>query len=217
MIKIYCDATGSAQSLNSSLYPGVSLALFGFSGLKTIKYKTELNGSSNILHEFSNLSRSGITFASGAITDNYGVMRKSLVIASGGKLSGISDACVSENGERRSLGGAYRVYQTSAGKIGVIVCGDITDFDGVRATALCDADVIIRVSDVEEKPIDSVLLRAYAYLFGVPVVSLTSGGVTASDINGEICSHAESGGVIVVPTKRTYKLVTAKKRGVNYL
>ena len=112
-------------------------------------------------------------------------------------------------------GGAQRVYQTQAGRIGLLVGDDVMDFDAIKAMSLCDADFIVAILGGEEKPQHNFLIRSYSYLFGLPILLITLTGVIASDINGEICGKSlENFTKIPLPIKKSYRLVLTKQRGV---
>ena len=217
MFKIYCNLKDECKETNSQNYQGANLAIFGFNGIPNINYKSELSGKTNVLHNFASISRSSQkVLISGAITDNYGIIRKSCAVADKGKILGISDMCLNFNKSEYSLGCGYKVYYTSAGKIGVIVGSDLIDGDGIKAMALCEADVIVNVSDFCSKEQDHFLLRAYSYLYGVPIISVTANCVMASNINGEICSKSPLKDLeISMPIRKVYRLVTNKRRGVK--
>ena len=108
------------------------------------------------------------------------------------------------------------MYQTSVGRIGLLVSDDIINLDGVKAMALCDADLIIALISTEEKPQHNFLIRAYAYLFGLPILLLSKTGVIASDMSGEICGKSlEQNANLIIPTQKHYMLIKTKRRGVK--
>ena len=217
MLKIYTDKT---QKLSLADLDGVKnsqIAVFGFNSLGKVSYKHELCGAENKLPELASFSRkTKKVIIAGAITDNYGILKQSLIIAENGKLLGISDMTISLGGTNFSSGGAFKVYQTGAGRIGLLVGDDIINLDGVKAMALCDADLIVSVVSTEEKPQYNFLIRAYAYLFGVPIMLLSKTGVIASDMSGEICGKSiENTANLIIPTQKQYLLVKSKRRGVK--
>lgn len=216
MLKVYCNRNESVFSVNLNNLGGDKVAVFGFNGIDKINYKYELNGGENKLSNLAKLSKeTGKVIISGTITDNYGILRRSAVIAERGKLLGITDMRLTINDSSFSGGGAQRVYQTQAGRIGVLVGDDILDFEGVRAMSLCDADFIVAIIHSEQKPEHNFLIRSYAYLFGLPILLINSTNVIASDYNGEICGGSlENFTHIPLPLKRSYRLVLTKQRGV---
>lgn len=215
MLKLYCNKNDRVFSVKNSEYQSEKLAIFGFNGIDKISYKNELNCSENKLSNFAKLSKeSGKVLISGTITDNYGVLRRSAVIADKGKLLGISDMRLSVNDNGYTGGGAQRVYQTQVGRIGLLLGDDILDVDGIKAMSLCDADFIVAITSGEEKPQYNFLIRSYSYLFGVPIVLINSTSVIASDLSGEICGKSlENYTKITLPVKKSYRLVLTKQRG----
>lgn len=215
MLKLYCNKNDKVFSVKSTEYASDKVAVFGFNGIDKISYKNELNSQENKLSTFAKLSKeSGKVLISGTVTDNYGVLKRSAVIADKGKLLGISDMRLSVNDNCYVGGGAQRVYQTQVGRIGLLVGDDILDFDGIKAMSLCDADFIIAIINGEEKPQYNFLIRSYSYLFGVPIVLITSSSVIASDLLGEICGKSlENQTKITLPVKKSYRLVLTKQRG----
>ena len=216
ILKVLCYNYGNVFHADINSFTDYDVIVFGFEGLKKVNYKNELNGSESNLQNFAYLSKkSKKIIISGCITDNYGVIRKSAVITENGKLLGISDMNVNLNSSGYSQGGGYRVYQTSKGRVGVIVGDDLIDYDGVKSLSLCDADVIVFINNEEKQQYD-LLIRAYAYLFGVPVVSVAGGVTLASDINGEVCGGSrEKLSQIILPTKKSYRVIQSKRRGLK--
>lgn len=217
MLKICTNKSCGIDGVDFEAVKNAQISVFGFNFLGKVSYKYELSGTENKLPQIASLSRkTKSVIIAGIVTDNYGILKKSAVIAENGKLLGISDMTLSINGSEFAGGGGFKVYQTSAGRIGVLVGDDIISIDGVKAMSLCDADVIVAISKTEEKPQHNFLIRAYAYLFGVPILLLTQTGVIASDIVGEICAKSilDTANVII-PTKKQYIEIKSKRRGVK--
>lgn len=217
MLKIYSVINGSLFSANKSELSKSKLGVFGFGAIGKISYKRELSGDEKVLSRMANLSReTESVLISGAVTDNYGVVKKSVVVCEKGKLIGICDAVYAENEKGFSGGGSFRVYHLNGLKLGVLVAGDLINPEGVKAMSLCDADIIVCVTDCDEKPQHNFLVRSYAYLYGVPFYLLTKTSVLASDIYGEIAGKSlENTSNIIVPTKKQYNLVKFKRRGAK--
>ena len=217
MLKIYSD---KCQKLQSVVLEGVKnsqITVLGFNSFGKVSYKHELSGADNKLPDLASFSRKvKKVVIAGAVTDNYGILKQSLIIAENGKLLGISDMTLSINQTEYLGGGSFKVYQTEVGRIGLLVGDDIINLDGVKAMSLCDADLIVAVVQNEEKPQYNFLIRAYAYLFGVPVMLLSKTGVIASDMSGEICGKSiENTAKLIIPTQKQYIVVKSKRRGVK--
>lgn len=217
MLKLYFNRRDDVLTFSKKSKVEEQTLIFGFNGVKKIYYKKELSGEDDILSSIANFSKkSQKLIISGAITDNYGIIRKSAIIAEDGKLLGISDMNLCLDKSPYSSGVGYRVYQTKIGRVGVIVDDDIIDIDGVKSMAQCGADVIICLISEEEKSQYNVLVRAYSFLFGLPIVIVSSSSVMAGDMNGEICGASRNEeSRIIVPIRKNYRLCQTKKRGVK--
>ena len=217
MLKIYCDKCQKLQNVDAEIVKNSQLTVLGFNCMGKVNYKHELSGAENKLPDLASFSKRCKTVViAGAVTDNYGILKQSVIIAEDGKLLGISDMTLSINSTNYSGGGSFKVYQTKVGRIGLLVGDDIINLEGVKAMSLCDADLIVAVVQGEEKPQYNFLIRAYAYLFGVPIMLLTKTGVIASDMSGEICGKSiENTAKLIIPTQKQYILIKSKRRGIK--
>ena len=217
MLKIYTNKSQKIDSVDFESVKNSQISVFGFNFLGKVSYKYELSGSENKLPALASLSRRARSIIiAGVVTDNYGILKKSAVIAENGKLLGISDMTMSINGSEFTGSGCFKVYQTAVGRIGLLIGDDIINIDGVKAMSLCDADLIVAIIPAEEKPQHNFLIRAYAYLFGVPMLLLTKSSMLASDIVGEICAKSiDEKSNVIIPTKKQYIEVKSKRRGVK--
>ena len=217
MLKIYSDKCQKLQNVDLDDVKNSQITVLGFNSIGKVSYKHELSGAENKLPDLASFSkRVKKVVIAGAVTDNYGILKQSVIIAEDGKLLGISDMTLSINSTDYSGGGSFKVYQTKVGRIGLLVGDDIINLDGVKAMSLCDADLIVAVVQSEEKPQYNFLIRAYAYLFGVPIMLLTKTGVIASDMSGEICGKSiENTAKLIIPTQKQYILIKSKRRGIK--
>lgn len=215
MLKLYLNTKNSVFEVKNEVYKDEKIVIFNQNGLNKINYKNELNGSENLLTNFAKISKNtSKVLIAGAFSDNYGIKRKSCVVADKGKLLGIQDMCLSFDSNGYSVGGSQKIFQTSEGKIGIVVDDDLYNFESVKAMSICDADIIVALIFSEEKPQFSHIIKTYSYLFGVPFVLLTKNSVLISDINGEIVGGgnlSETHGLL--PLKKGYRLISYKKRG----
>lgn len=192
------------------------VVVFGPDGLGLVSYKKELDGDTERFRDVAKLSReiNGVII-SGCDTDSYGVFRHSAVIADRGKLLGVSDMAHSVDDSEFVSGGNFRVYDTSAGKIGIIVDRDLFFPESARVLALCDADVIICVFRKSENFMPQIMLRAGAFCNGVPIAMCTEKFACVSDIKGEMIfmKTAERSETEIIPQK-DYHLISSRRRGL---
>ena len=152
MLKIFTEKSQKLALADINGVKNSQISVFGFNSLGKVSYKNELNGTDNKLPDLASFSKkTGKVIIAGAITDNYGILKQSLIIAEKGKLLGISDMTLAIDSTDYSSGGSFKVYQTEVGRIGLLVGDDIINLDGVKAMSLCDADFIIVIEN-EEKP-----------------------------------------------------------------
>ncbi len=212
----------TADSLNSvwqnklDVFDKGSVAVFGFNGLGLVSYKKELAGETEYFQDVAKLSRqiSGVVI-SGCDTDAYGVFRHSAVIADKGKLLGVTDMAHSIDESEFVAGGSFRVYDTSAGKIGLIISEDLFFPETARVLALCDADIIICLIKELSGSIEQVMLRAGAFSNGVAMAMCAKNYAVVSNIKGEI---SLASGADIVKTKikieKDYRLISSRRRGI---
>lgn len=192
------------------------VTVFGFNGLGLVSYKKELGGETEYFQDLANLSRqiSSVVIC-GCDTDTYGVFRHSAVVADRGKILGVTDMAHSLDDGEFVAGGNFRVYDTSAGKIGIIVSEDLFFPESARVLALCDADVIICIFKKIEGYMPQVMLRAGAFCNGVSMALCAKNHASVADIRGNI-TVSGSGNLIKTEIKieKDYHLISSRRRGL---
>lgn len=190
--------------------------VFGFNGMGLVSYKKELNGETEYFHDLARLSKQlSSVIICGCDTDAYGVFRHSVAIADRGKLLGVSDMAHVIDESEYSAGGGFRVYDTSVGKIGLIVAEDLFFPETARVLALCDADVIICLFKKLENSMPQIMLRAGAFSNGVAMALCAKNYACVSDVKGNIT--LASGADIVkakIKIEKDYHLISSRRRGL---
>lgn len=194
---------------------GVDLLLFGFEGLGEVNYEKELKGESNFFADAAVLSKQlKSVVVSGCLTDMRGLKRKSAVVAENGKLLGVSDMLNAVDGEMNG-GAALRVYETKAGRMGVVVADDLYFPDVVKSLSVCGCDFIVCPFGAIKNSLQSVLLRAYAYCYGIPIFLCGCGYCMIADAKGEISFASPQSPVYTsFQNRKEYHLVQTRRRGV---
>lgn len=195
---------------------GCDVLTFGFNGLGLVSYKKELSGETEYFHDAAKLSgQLDSVVICGCDTDNYGVFRHSALVADKGKILGVSDMAHSVDDSEFSAGGNFRVYDTSAGKIGVIVAEDLFFPETVRVLALCDADLIVCVFKKIENAMPLVLMRAGAFSNGVALALCAEKYFAVSDIKGKIISCGSNPlSNTSIKIEKDYHLISSRRRGL---
>ena len=191
------------------------LLLFGFDGVGEVSYEKELKGESGFFEDVALLSKAAQNVVvSGCITDTRGIKRKSAVVAVKGRLVGVSDMLHAVDGQI-GCGAGLKIYDTDVGKMGVAVAEDLYFAEVVNSLAVCGCDFIVcpfgRVMD----SLQTVLLRAYAFRWGVPVLFCGQGYAMLATPAGELTfASPQSPAYFDFDNKKEYHLVETRRRGV---
>lgn len=189
--------------------------IFGFNGMGEVNYEKELRGETAYFEDAAVLSReSKSVVVCGCVTDTRGHKRKSALVAEKGRLCGVSDMLNVIDGEVGS-GAALRVYETKIGKMGVAVAEDLNFPDVIKTLALCGSDFIVCPFGKTIDSMQSVLLRANAYCYGLPIFFCGDGYCMIADAGGNICFSSPHSPVYVdFENIREYHLIETRRRGV---
>lgn len=190
------------------------LIVGGFRCLGEVSYERELRGETRYFEEVAALSQeTGATVICGCVTDTKGFQRKSAVVAENGKILGVSDMLNVVDGEMNS-GAALKVYDTKAGKIGVMVSEDLYFPDVAKSLALCGSDVIVCPYGAVENGVESVLIRALAFCYGVPICLCGVGYSAIGGADGGLAFASPLSPVTAELEKvKEYHLVETRQRG----
>lgn len=196
---------------------GSDIVAFGFNGLGLVSYKKELGGDTEYFSDLARMSRGlDCVIISGCDTDSYGIYRHSVVVSDKGRILGVNDAVYSVDESEFSSGGGFKVYETSAGKIGVIVGKDLFFPESARILSLCDADVIICPFKKIDDQMPVVMLRAGAFFSGVPSALCAENYSAAADVDGNVLS---AGGrkinKLEIKTEKDFRFITSRRRGLG--
>ena len=180
----------------------------------TVSYERELKGETSFFEQVARLSKTaGSVVVCGCLTDTKGHQRKSAAVAENGKLLGVSDMLHAVDGACAS-GAGLRVYETHVGRMGVIVAEDLHFPEIIQSLSVCGSDFLVCPFSKTES-IQTALLRAHAYCYGVPIYFCSQGYCMIADVTGEIvfASPQEQVGITFCP-KKQYHLVETRRRGV---
>lgn len=197
-------------------FSDVNLFLFGFEGGRyEVSYEKELKGESFFFEEMTAFSkRADGVVVSGCITDSHGIKRRSAVVAEKGKILGVADSLYAVDG-RLSCGAELKLYDTSAGKMGVAVAEDFYFPEALKALSLCGCDFIVCPFGATERELHTALLRAHAFFCGVPILFSGIGYAMAAEPSGRlVLASAQSPVAATVENRREYHLVERRTRMV---
>jgi predicted amidohydrolase len=190
------------------------LIVGGFKSVGEVSYERELKEETDYFERLALLSKTtNSVVICGCITDTKGFKRKSAVVAENGRLLGVSDMLNVVDGDGNS-GAALKVYDTKAGKIGVVVGEDLYFPELLRTLAVCGCDIITCITDQPPRPVEGILLRAAAFSYGVPVCLCGKGYSLIADESGaQAFSSPKSPVEYSFENKRAYHLVETRVRG----
>ena len=187
----------------------------GFKSLGEVSYERELKEETDYFERLARLSKTtNSVVVCGCITDTKGFKRKSAVVAEKGKLLGISDTVHSMDSEV-SVGASLRVYDTTKGRLGVVVAEDLYFPEVIQHLVSCGSEWIICLLSRMEH-IHTAILRAYAYCYGVPLVMCAQNYGMIADPSGSIAFGSPSKPAIFAYTYHSeYRLIQTRKRGMQ--
>lgn len=192
--------------------------LFGFDGKTEVSYEKELKGESAFFEDVARLSkRENNVVVYGCVTDTLGIRRKSALVAKSGKLLGVSDMLNAVDGEI-GAGAGLRVYDTDAGKMGVIVAEDLCFPETVRALSLCGSDFIVCPFGSTDSRLQKTLVCANAYFSGTPVFFCGKGRCMVADPSGELVFESPHSPVYFdYEPKKEYHLIETRRKGAFHV
>ncbi|MBQ9730028.1 MAG: hypothetical protein IJV80_04360 [Clostridia bacterium] len=192
----------------------VKVLAFGMQGLCEVAYERELCGETAYFEEVALLSREiGGVVICGCVTDTLGQKRKSAVVADKGKILGVSDATNAFDGEN-SAGASLRVYETSQGRIGVLVERDLYFPEAVKALATCGSEIIVCPFGEMTGSIENVLARGYAFCYGVPIIVCGLGYAFCAGMAGDtLFASSDSPFTFSLSLEREYHLIETRSKG----
>jgi len=209
-----CVITDRRKELSVRL-PSCDVALFGFGALGGVDYESELSGKSEKLEQLAKLSgaaKCGVLC--GCVTDSRGLKRKSVAVASAGRLLGISDMLHVLDGEDYKSGATLGVYTVGGDRVGLCIENDLFFPEVIKSCAMCGCNLLAVHTENITDGMPPLLIRAYAYLYGIPVVLCTGGSAYFADITGVIASSNQDVAVFETTPKNCYRLATTRRRGL---
>ena len=192
------------------------VVVFGFNGLGLVSYKKELGGETEYFQDVAKFSKqTSSVVICGCDTDTYGVFRHSAVIADKGKILGVTDMAHAVDDGEFVAGGNFRVYDTSKGKIGILLCEDLFFPESSRVLALCDADVIVCLFKKLDSSMPQIMIRALSFANGVVMALCAEKYATVSDIRGNVVfASAKSLSSTQIKIEKDYHLISSRRRGL---
>lgn len=191
------------------------ILVFSSKIIDKLNFFDELGGKSNTFYDLCLLSETmKCVVICGCDTEVCGILHKSAVIIDNGRLAGVSDMAhiIDESGY--SPGGGFRIYETTRGRIGIIVGDDIFYPEVPKALSLCESDIIISLFGKINDHMPQLMMRAAAFCNGVSICMAAEGYMQICDIKGEmLCATDAKLTECNIDIVKDYHLFQSKHRG----
>ena len=194
--------------------PECDIALIGFGYIGDVDYDSELSGRSDKFGEFARLTRrSNCAAVCGCRTDSRGLKRKSAAVAEAGKLLGITDMLHVVDGENYKSGAYMGLYKLAGYKVGLCIENDLHFPESIKSLSVCGCNLLLCLSE-NISAMSPLLIRAYAYLYGMPVAMCAGGCAYFADISGSIVTSAQPYTIFSAQPKNKNRVICTRERGV---
>lgn len=211
-----CFVTGGSFSEYSESAAGAAdLVVCGFQSLGEVSYERELKGETGYFEDVAILSREKkCVVMAGCFTDARGMRRKSVVVAERGRILGVSDMVNRIDGSEYRAGAGVKIYDTAAGKLGVVVAEDLYFPRIVETLSVCGAEAAVCIFEQFGDTLEQTLARAHAFFCGIPVLLCGYGYAFASDVGGKSCfASPQTPCWFESEREQEYHLVETRQRG----
>ncbi|MGN0806738.1 MAG: hypothetical protein ACI4MC_06830 [Candidatus Coproplasma sp.] len=195
--------------------PQCDIALFGFSTLGGVDFGDEIDGKSSKLQTMAAYSaKCGCGVLCGCITDSRGLKRKSVAVASEGRLLGITDMLYVLDGEEFKSGAAAGIYTLHGYKVGLCIDNDLLFPEHIGRLSACGCNLVCVHREDLSDAMSPQLIRSYAYVYGVPIVMVAGSVAFFADITGVIATSNRPVSLFETTLKNCYRVVSPRRRGL---
>ena len=193
------------------------LVCFSFMALGEVSYERELKGETSLFEDVALLSKEGQNVVvCGCYSDSRGIRRKSVVVADRGRILGVADMLNRLDTVEYRPGAGIKIFDTKAGKIGIVVAEDLYFPQVFETISLCGADLVLCIFEELNESLEQVLIRANAYLYGVPVCLCSYGYAAVCDIAGKLAfASPDSPCLYDLQREQEYHIVETRRRGFS--
>ena len=212
---VFCVVNDGSVADREAL-PDCDLAVFGFGGLGEVDYERELKGETDKFDKAAHLSKNAdCGLICGCKTISRGLLRKSAAVSDRGKLLGISDMLHVFDSEEYKSGSSIGFYKVNGYKVGLCVENDLLFPDTFKSLSMCGCNAVVALLEELRDNVPPLLIRAYAYLYGIPVIMTAGKTAYFADISGAIATSTQNLTLFEVNPQNRYHLVTTRIRGVT--
>ncbi len=191
------------------------VVMFPFQALGEVSYERELKGETSLFEDVAILSKTGQNVVvCGCYTNARGIRRKSVVVAEKGRILGVSDMVNRIDGSEYRSGAGIKIFDTKAGKLGIVVAEDLYFPQVLETLSVCGAEVALSVFETLNEGLELTLIRAGAFFYGIPVCMCAYGYAQAADPTGKLrFSSPRSPAYYDLEREQEYHVIETRKRG----
>ncbi len=212
-----CFVTKGSLSEFSDSFEGnpPEIVCFGFQAIGKVSYERELRGETSLFEDVALLSKEQRNVVvCGCYTDARGIRRKSVVVAERGRILGVTDMMNRIDGGEFRSGAGVKIFDTSAGKLGIVVAEDLYFPRVIETLSVCGAEAVIVIFEELTESLEQVLMRAQAFMYGIPVCLCAFGYAETADIGGKLCfATPQSPCFYELRREQEYHLIETRRRG----
>ncbi len=117
--------------------------------------------------------------------------------------------------ENYKSGASLGYYNINGCNVGICIENDLLFPDTFKSLAMCGCSVIVAVLEEVRDCIPPLLIRAYAYLYGVPIVMCAGKTAYFADISGAIATSTQGKTLFEIAPRSSYHIVTTRRRGIT--
>lgn len=210
-----CVVTQGFSELQGKL-PPCDITILGCGLLGEVSYESEIAGKTEKFDLLARLSRhQNCAFVGGCRTVGGGLVRYSAAVADGGKLISVADCTHILDAEPFKSGAGLGLYQLHGIKVGVCVEGDFYFPTCIQSLTLCGAQLLVGLLEKQKDSMVPLLMRAYAYLYGVPFVVVAGKTAYFADSSGGMASSPMPITLFETVPRNEYRVVTTRLKGLS--
>lgn len=186
-----------------------------FQALGEVSYERELKGETCLFEDVALYSKEHKNVVlCGCFTDARGVRRKSVVAAERGRILGVSDMVNRIDAGEFRAGAGIKIYDTAAGKLGVVVAEDLYFPRVLETLSVCGAEAAICIFGQFGDGLEQTLSRAGAFVYGLPVLLCGYGYAMVADPSGKVrFASPQSPCLYELEQEHEFHLVETRQRG----
>lgn len=214
-----CFVTKGSFGEFADSYEGdaADVVCFGFQAIGKVSYERELKGETSLFEDVALLSKEQKNVVlCGCYTDARGIKRKSVVVAERGRILGVTDMMNRLDGGEYRSGAGVKIFDTSAGKLGVVVAEDLYFPRVIETLSVCGAEVAVVIFEELSESLEQTLMRAQAFLYGIPVCICAFGYAETADIGGKLSfASPESPCFYDLTREQEFHLIETRQKGFS--